>query len=305
MPSQSIALSFRYYIWLADTIYSAGDISREEINRKWRDNSLVNPEGNQGIPERTFHNWRHAIEDLFELTIACDRRTGKYSIENMDQMDKNGVRAWLINTFAVTDMMGNAQQIKSQILFEDAPSGMRFLTTIIEAMRDHLRLEITYQSFSKSHSSTFVVSPFCVKLFEQRWYVLAASDYYEEPRVYALDRILEVSKMDERYRLPEDFDAGAYFHSVIGISGMTETPELVRIKVYDTQVPYTRTLPFHSSQKEVETANGYSIFEYNLVPNYEFRLKLRQHMSAIEIMEPQYLRDEMRSEAEKLLRMYK
>ena len=54
----------------------------------------------------------------------------------------------------------------------------------------------------------------------------------------------------------------------------------------------------------METADGYSIFEYYLIPNYEFRLELRQHLSAIEILEPEYLRDEMREEAKKLLKMY-
>ena len=304
MSKQSIALAFRQYIWLADIIYSAGHITREDINRKWRGNSLVNPDETLEIPERTFHNWKHAIEDLFELSIECDRRTGKYYIENVDQMDKNDVRTWLVNTFAIKDMMADAQQIKSQILFEDAPSGMRFLTTIIEAMRDHLRLEITYQPFYKSHPSTFIVDPYCVKMYEQRWYVLAASDWFKTPRTYALDRLLDIKVTDEKFKLPKYFDAETYFRSVVGVSGMEEKPEKVRIKVYDYQVQYTRTLPIHASQKEVETADGYSIFEYNLVPNYEFRLELRQHMSAIEVLEPEYLRIEMREEAKKLMRMY-
>lgn len=304
MSKQSIALAFRQYIWLADTIYSAGQITREDINRKWRDNSLVNPDETLEIPERTFHNWKHAIEDLFELCIECDRRTGKYYIENVDQMDKNGVRAWLVNTFAITDMMADAQQIKSQILFEDAPSGMRFLTTIIGAMRDHRRIEITYRSFVKSHFSTFVASPYCVKIFKQRWYVVAVSDAYQEPRIYALDRVQDIRVTEEKYKYPKDFEAEVFFRPVIGVSDMTVKPEKVRIKVYDYQVPYFQTLPIHSSQQEVETEDGYSIFEYYLVPNYEFRLEIRQHMSAVEVLEPAYLRDEMREEAKKLLKMY-
>ena len=116
--------------------------------------------------------------------------------------------------------------------------------------------------------------------------------------------MLNVKTTDEKYQLPKDFDAETYFRSVIGVSGMEEMPEKVRIKVYDYQVQYIRTLPIHASQKDVETADGYSIFEYYLIPNYEFRLELRQHLSAIEILEPEYLRDEMREEAKKLLKMY-
>lgn len=146
--------------------------------------------------------------------------------------------------------------------------------------------------------------PLLRELYEQRWYMLAVSDYIKKPRTYALDRLLDVKTTDEKYQLPKDFDAETYFRSVIGVSGMEDIPEKVRIKVYDYQVQYIRTLPIHASQKEVETADGYSIFEYYLIPNYEFRLELRQHLSAIEILEPEYLRDEMREEAKKLLKMY-
>lgn len=305
MSKLSIALAFRQYIWLADTIYSAGKITREEINRKWRDNDTINPDGHFEIPERTFHTWKHAIQDLFQIDIECDRRTGKYYIENTDQLDENGVRTWLVNTFAITDMMAGAQEIKSQVLFEDTPSGLNHLTTIIEAMCDHRRLEITYQSFNKSQSSTFVVSPYCIKLYKQRWYMLAKLDHYQEPRIYALDRMVKIEISDEKYKLPNDFDAETYFRSVIGVSGMEELPEKVLLKVYDRQVAYFRTLPLHPSQQEVETSDTYSIFEYHLVPNYEFLQEVGKNLAQVEILEPQSLRAEMLEVAQDMLEMYK
>lgn len=305
MSKLSIALAFRQYIWLADTIYSAGQITREEINRKWRDNDAINPDGHFEIPERTFHTWKHAIEDLFQIDITCDRRTGKYYIENTDQLDENGVRTWLVNTFAITDMMAGAQEIKSQVLFEDTPSGLNHLTTIIEAMRDHRRLEITYQSFNKSQSSTFIVSPYCVKLYKQRWYMLAKSDHYQEPRIYALDRMVKIEISDDKYKLPNDFDAETYFRSVIGVSGMEELPEKVLLKIYDRQVAYFRTLPLHPSQQEVESSDTYSIFEYQLVPNYEFLQEIGKNLAQVEVLEPQSLRAEMLEVAQDMLEMYK
>ena len=35
MPKQNSALLLNKYVWLIDTIYSAGHISREEIDRRW------------------------------------------------------------------------------------------------------------------------------------------------------------------------------------------------------------------------------------------------------------------------------
>ena len=49
MPKQNTALLLSRYIWLIDTIYSAGSISREEIDRRWC-RSLLS-EGETTIPE--------------------------------------------------------------------------------------------------------------------------------------------------------------------------------------------------------------------------------------------------------------
>ena len=50
---------FDKYIWLVDTIYRAGRITLEEINKRWMRSQLS--EGTS-LPHRTFHNWRNAIE---------------------------------------------------------------------------------------------------------------------------------------------------------------------------------------------------------------------------------------------------
>ncbi len=308
MAKQSTALLFRYYIWLAQTIYSSGHISRKEINRKWA-NSRINTDSTTEIPERTFFNWVHAIEDLFEIIIECDRKDGGYYILNADEMNEGGIRTWLINTFAVNNLINESHQIKSQILFENIPSGQHFLTPIIEAMRDHKRIRLTYKSFRYTEASTFAVSPYCVKVYQQRWYLLALSNGYSKPYIYALDRIEALEVLDTPYELPAGFDAEAYFRPVMGVSGMDGKCEIVRIKVAEWQTPYLRTLPLHPSQQEIKPKNGQedndTIFEYFLVPNYEFRQEVFRNMSGIEVLSPAWLREEIRQEAEAIARQYK
>ena len=55
---------FDKYIWLVDTIYRAGKITFEEINERWLRSRLS--EG-KDLPLRTFHNWRIAIEQVFDI----------------------------------------------------------------------------------------------------------------------------------------------------------------------------------------------------------------------------------------------
>lgn len=304
MAKQSTALSFRYYIWLADTIYTAGRITREEINRKWHDNNLVNPDEALEIPERTFHNWKYAIQDLFELIIECDHRTKEYYIENAEDMARGGIRTWLVNTFAVNNLINESHQIKNQILFEQIPSGRRFLTTIIEAMRDKKRIEITHQKFGREQN-TFKVDPYCVKVYQQRWYLLGQPENRDGLRVYGLDRIHQVNILGERFELPKDFDPECYFSHTVGVSGMECAPQQIRVRVENSQANYLRTLPLHHTQVEVEQNEEYSIFEFNTFPSFEFQQHIRSLGTTAEVLAPETLRRKFAEEAKKLVEMYK
>ena len=84
---------FDKYIWLVDTIYRAGKITFEEINERWLRSRLSEGED---IPLRTFHNWRIAIEQVFDININCNRKGGYYYyIENADDMQKGGIpKGW-------------------------------------------------------------------------------------------------------------------------------------------------------------------------------------------------------------------
>ena len=164
---------FNRYLWLVDTIYRAGTITLDEINRKWLQCEMSNGEE---IPNRTFHNHRKAIEELFDINIECDRHNGcNYYIENTEELKKEGLRKWLLNTFAVNTTLNKSHKLKDKILLEDYPSGEQYLIPAIEAIHNCITLEITYQSYWQDKSYTFQIEPYCIKAFKQRWYIAARS----------------------------------------------------------------------------------------------------------------------------------
>ena len=116
------AILFNRYVWLVDTIYRAGRISFEEINERWQRSSL-NDTGEE-LPLKTFHNHKNAIQQMFDINIECDRRGGYlYYIEHAEDMERGGVRTWLLNTFAVNHLINESHHLKRRILFEEIPSG--------------------------------------------------------------------------------------------------------------------------------------------------------------------------------------
>lgn len=53
----------------------------EEINNLWIESCLSYGEGDE-LPLRTFHNYRKAIKDIFDVYIECDVKGGyKYYID--------------------------------------------------------------------------------------------------------------------------------------------------------------------------------------------------------------------------------
>lgn len=295
---------FNRYIWLVDTIYRAGRITFEEINVRWRRTEMS---GGEDIPLRTFHNHRKAIEEMFDINIECDKRDGyRYFIENAEDMQKGGVRNWLLNTFAVNNLINESHHLKRRILFEDIPSGRKYLTPLIEAMRDNAVVEMTYQGYWRAEPHTFEVEPYCVKVFRQRWYVVGKSVGDGRIRIYSLDRICNLRETDARFAYPKDFDPQRYFEASFGIIvDESYDVEKVSVRVYGNKCKYLRALPLHTSQREMVTTENYSIFEYHLRPTYDFRQELLSHGDEIEVLEPQWFRKEMKHIADKMHEYYK
>ena len=294
------------YVWLIETIYRAKRITFKEINERWRDN--VEMSGGEDIPLRTFNNWRYAIQDMFGLFIENERCGDyRYYIENEEDISNNGLRSWIYSTYCVGNALAGCQGIKDRILLEYVPSGQQHLQPIIDAMKENRVLNITYKSFWSEKERTYNVQPLCIKLFRQRWYLVVRYDKPGySPWVCALDRILMLEKTEETFTMPKDWDAEEYFDGFIGVLCYNDcNKETVKIKVSTSQANYLRSLKLHESQEEVERNEDYSIFTYYLRPTYDFMQELLWNGEEVEVLEPQWLRDEMRGRIERMLDLYK
>ena len=222
---------------------------------------------------------RKAIEEIFDIIIVCDKRGGyKYYIENADDMEKGGIRTWLLNTFAVNNLINESHHLKRRILFEQIPSGQKYLTPLIEAMRDGKTVVLRYKSFWRQDEYSVEVEPFLVKVFRQRWYLLARNPRKDVLRIYALDRIRELRQTENTFTLPKNFSPEDYFYNSFGIISPDNCPpEVVKLKVYGTQKEYFRTLPLHHSQEEIENTDEYTVFRYYLSPTYDFIQEILSH----------------------------
>lgn len=292
------------YVWLVETIYKAKFISLEEINKLWLEEDMS--EGME-IPRKTFNTWKNQAEELFGININCERKGGyNYYIENADDIKNGGFRNWLLESVSVGNLLLENKSLSNRIILENVPSGKEHLARILEAMKKSEICEITYKSYWENYEKTLKVAPYCVKLFRQRWYMVARRLFDDRIRIYSLDRIRQLSLMTENFTYPEDFSPENYFDDFFGIINIKDVPaETVVLKVDAGQANYMRALPLHSSQKEVERNIFGSVFTLKIRPTFDFMQEILWNGDSVEVIEPQWLRIEMSNMVKRLWNKYK
>ena len=249
--------------------------------------------------------------DIFGIDIANENRGEyRYYISNVEDISKNGLRSWLYNTFCVSNALANSKSIKDRILLEYVPSGQEYLLNIIDAMKENRVLNITYHSYWKDEENNFDVQPFCVKMYRQRWYMVARSTYsyyYDKGLlIYSLDRIHFLHVKEERFEMPKDWSAKDFFDGCFGIiADQSIEPQTVKLKVSAGQANYIRDLPLHESQEEIERNNEYSIFTYQMRTTFDLLQELLWNGGDVEVLEPASLRREMADMVERMWNKYK
>lgn len=294
---------FNRYVWLIDVISRYGHITKRDIDGLWSCSSL-NERHEKEIPERTFHNHREAIRGIFGIEIAFDRGLGYY-IDNPEELDGEGIRSWLLESMSLSNLLRESADMRSRILFEKVPSSSKWLSVIVNAMRDGKALEMTYQSFKRTEPTTFETHPYCLKVSRQRWYMLARTIGKEELRIYSLDRIIDIKVLDKTLELPAGFDAADFFSDYFGIIiGHNVKPSIMEIKATAEQAKYLESLPLHPSQEAVEVTPDYSVFRYRLVPTFDLKQEILSRGSTLEVLEPEWCRKAIIDELQKTLQKY-
>lgn len=295
----------RRYVWLVDTIRRAGKITLEDINNKWLSSSLQNGE-EEGLPERTFHRHREAIADIFGIKIRCDRSNGNvYYIDNEEVLDKYTFTSWLFNGLSIDNQLMENREVAERIMFEDIEGGIEYLSTIVEAISKNLLIKLTYKSYNYTREKEFEVEPYGLKQAGRRWYLISHIPDYETLTVFALDRITSLDLTEEKFEYDKDWDLNSYFDEVIGVNLEDDYDcEVVRIRIYGHQRNYIESLPLHKSQKILKREKDYTEYSFRLRPEYEFQHEILKLGMKAEVLSPQWLREEIKWEAEEILKRY-
>lgn len=299
MPSKVGLL--KKYVWIVDALSHGQRLTFEEISDKW----LVSNRWQEPLVLRTFHRYRKAIRELFGIDIVCSRRKeNTYYIEN-DDSEQSEIISRLFTELSVVNQAMEDSGITDRILFERSLSGYEYLSLIVESLTTRRVLKITYRSMGSGVESELMVCPHSLHQFGKRWYLLATFDDNNKPGVYALDRIEECQLTEGEFKFDPTLNPKTYFDEVIGVN-LDDDYDCVDVvfRIYDKQRSYVEEIPLHKTQKRICYTKGYSDYRVKVRPEYEFIheiLRLGQHA---EILSPDWVRNEVRWQAEQILKRY-
>ena len=291
------------YIWLVQTFIRSGEkgMSLGEISDRWE--SRFGTE----YSRRTFNNHREAVEEVFGISILCNRSTNRYYIPyTEDVSDESAETAWLINTFTVNNMLAlGKERLSGRVSVEDIPSGHMFLTAVMEAMTEGNEIVIGYQKYTSSETDTYTIRPYAVKEFAKRWYIIGYCLERKGMRVYGLDRIKSLHLTDRNFRMPKDFDVDSFFATSFGIY-IPDGPGLtITFRTNHTEARFLRDLPIHKSQKEIASDNDSVTFSIFVSPNKALIMEFCKYGGGLEVLGPESVRNQVAAELTKAADMYR
>ncbi|HRP57154.1 WYL domain-containing protein [Agriterribacter sp.] len=199
------------------------------------------------------------------------------------------------------------QERPSPIIFDSAPALklIERLQDILECILEKTVLQISYQPFGAAGPVEKIVHPYCLKQYNQRWFLFGYDEANNRIDNSPIDRIARFTPLNKAFIENNFFNQDEYFKDMIGVTRKAgQQPEHIVFRVSVARADYLMTKPLHHSQTVSSENEGGVVFTMSVVINKELISVLLSFGSDIEIIEPVSLRSVMRAGYEAALSKY-
>jgi predicted DNA-binding transcriptional regulator YafY len=135
----------------------------------------------------------------------------------------------------------------------DDPRQQRLAARLLEATLHLRQASLVYHSQSSDRTKTYLVHPYRLAHAIGGLYLMAYVPEYQQVRTFALERVQDVSLLEERFTPVEDLPDEAFPHSLGVHSG---PPERVELEFMPAVADYVTSREWHQSQTVEAGANG-------------------------------------------------
>jgi predicted DNA-binding transcriptional regulator YafY len=210
----------------------------------------------------------------------------------------------VIEGYRLSGILGKSE---TQILQVEEPlrtDSSRWLERLLTAIVEKIPLRISYQGFGREEKE-HDMSPYLIKEYRNRWYVIGHSSRAKNILVMALDRINRIEPTRIKYVNDSGFSPADFFRYSLGITQVHGTkPVQVVLSFSAIQAPYILSQPLHQSQTVIkQTTDALHIsLEVYLTP--ELRMTILSYGPEAEVLKPASLRKDISKLVADMKKMY-
>lgn len=214
--------------------------------------------------------------------------------------------SWLGSLLATLEDKLQLRKNEEQVLSLDSSENYntsKYMHILFNAIINRKVLAVDYNSF-KGRRYAWNIHPYHLKQYNNRWFLLGRNDESLEQIVtIPLDRINDVQGTEIKYIENTEIDFNGYFDDVVGVTVQKNKPiEEVWLQFSPELYPYVVSKPPHHSM--IRRDKEYTII-LKVVPNYELKALIYSYVPEVEVLEPLWLRDEIKEGLEKMIQQYK
>lgn len=182
--------------------------------------------------------------------------------------------------------------------------GQVWLDKLYDAIKKKKCLMLTYKPFDRNASS-YPISPYVLKEYDNRWYLYGYNHKKNQVRTYGLERITDIKNSISDYKENESFNPDTYFSDIVGITLIPgRKPKKIQFEVYGNTVQYVQTKPIHPTQKIIETEKNKTLFEIEVIPNFELESLILSFGETMKVIKPANLVSTLSKRAKGLADLY-
>ncbi len=198
--------------------------------------------------------------------------------------------------------------LREKVALEDSSKfkGIQYIKPLLLGIKQQRSIGFIHENYHNNTYKNYTICPLQIREYTNRWYVVGVPIGHKKIRIFGLDRISKLELKDVCNINLKDFEPQLdKFYSIVGLNyDAAERAEKVVLKLSRQQYKYLQSLPLHHSQQlEKETSSAVEV-SYLLIPNFEFKMHLLKMGSAVEVLSPKWLRQEIKKELTKTLKQY-
>lgn len=248
---------------------------------------------------------------IFDMPLSeNDYEVMKEAVEMLKQLEDFDHFSEMADVVGrLQDKLSISQSNRKPIInFDSVPNlkGLKLLNPLYNYIASKQPLRIMYQSFNATESTEYILYPYLLKEYRNRWFLFGSVKKDLVLYNLALDRIVSVEPLDIPFKENQEFDSEHFFDDVIGVSkNLHNTPRSIKFLASEEQSKYIMTKPLHHSQKLIkQNKDGSCIFKISVVINFELYSVLMSYGPGVRVIYPRQAVSYMRDKTQEMANLY-